>query len=104
MVAVIVGYRLKPGTDIQPIFMELRSNAITYRGFVQALNVIASGDKTIAAIIYSWERIEDWREWENSSARKEILNKADELLLEQPRVTVYRVMPTTAWSHSILED
>ena len=104
MIAVIVGYKLKTGADIQPIFMELRSHAITYHGFVQALNVITTRDKTIAAIIYSWEKIEDWHEWENSIIRQKILNKADNLLLEQPRTTVYRVMPTTAWSYNITDD
>jgi len=98
MVLVIVGYKLKSGANIQPVFMELRSHAITYHGFVQALNVISTKDKTIAAIIYSWEKIEDWHEWENSSIRKSVLHKVDDLLLEQPRVTVYKVMPTTAWA------
>jgi antibiotic biosynthesis monooxygenase (ABM) superfamily enzyme len=104
LIAVIVGYKLKTGTDIQSILMKLRSHAMTYGGFIKAENLISTKDKTIAAIIYSWDKIEDWHIWENSSIRQEILHQADALLLEQPRITVYKVMPTTGWVHNILDD
>ena len=104
MIAVIVGYKLKTDADIQPILMKLRSHAMTYLGFIKAENLISTKDKTIAAIIYSWETIEDWHIWENSSIRKEILEQADAILIEQPRITVYRVVPTTGWTHQTLDD
>ncbi|UCE97782.1 MAG: hypothetical protein JSV74_00125 [Dehalococcoidia bacterium] len=103
MISVIVGYRLKSGADIQPILRKLMSNAITYAGFIKAENLVSSKDKTIAVIIYTWNKIEDWRIWEQSTTRQKIIEQADTLLLEQPRVTVYQVMPTTEW-HKTLDD
>jgi len=104
LVAVIVGYKLKAGADIQPILMKLRTHAMTFLGFIKAENLISTKDETITAIIYSWETIEAWHIWENSSIRKEILQQTDAILLEQPRVTVYRVVPTTGWTHQIRGD
>lgn len=104
MLAVIVGYKLKAGADLQPILMKLRSHAMTYHGFVKAENLISAKDETIAAIVYTWEEIKDWHTWENSSIRQEIIKQADAILLEPPRITVYKVMPTTGWVHNILDN
>jgi heme-degrading monooxygenase HmoA len=104
LIAVIVGYKLKWGVNIQPTLMKLRTHAMTYLGFIKAENLISTKDEKIAAIIYSWETIEDWHIWENSSIRQEILQQTDAILLEQPRVTVYQVVPTTGWTHQILDD
>jgi len=95
MIKVVVGYKLKAGVDIQPILMKLRSHAITYPGFVSAENLISVQDNSIIFVLYTWEKIEDWRLWENTSIRKRILQEADALSSEQPRVRIYRVLPTT---------
>jgi len=97
VVYIIVGYKLKSGADIQPILRKLMSNAVTHPGFVKAENLISTKDKTIAVIIYTWDKIEDWHVWEQSTIRQKIIQQADTLLLEQPRVTMYQVMPTTEW-------
>ena len=97
MVKVITGYRLKVGADIQPILMKLRSHAITFPGFVGAENLVSVQDNSIVFVLYTWGEIEYWQTWENTSIRKRILQEADALLCEQPRVRIYRVMPTTKW-------
>ena len=100
MISVIVGYKLKSGADIKPILRKLMSNAITHPGFIRAENLVSTKHKTIAIIIYTWDKIEDWRVWEQSTIRQKITQQADTLLLEQPRVTVYQVMPTVEWVHN----
>ena len=80
------------------------TNVITHPGFLKAQNLVSSKDSTIAVIIYTWDNIKDWHEWENSSIRQKIIKQADTLLLEDPRVTVYQVMPTTEWVHNIIDD
>ena len=104
MITVIIGYKLKTGAGIQPILRKLMTNVITHPGFIKAQNLVSTKDETIAVIIYTWDTIGDWHAWEDSSIRKKIIEQADTLLLEQPRVTVYQVMPTTEWVHNILDD
>ena len=97
MIKVITGYKLKSGADILPILLKLRSQALTYPGFVGAENLVNDKDSSIVAIISTWEKVEDWRSWEASKARREILREAEALLEEELRVTIYRIIPTARW-------
>ena len=42
MIKVVVGFRLKVGSDIQPTLMKLRSYAITFPGFISAENLVST--------------------------------------------------------------
>lgn len=99
MINVIVGYRLKVGSDIQPVLMKLRSYAMTFHGFIGAENLISIQDNTIVAMVSTWENADDWRMWEDSKIRKQIVKEAEVILEEKPRVTVYRLVPTTGWAY-----
>jgi antibiotic biosynthesis monooxygenase (ABM) superfamily enzyme len=97
MIKVIEGLKLKPGTNIQPILLKLRTQAMTYPGFIGADNLISEKDNSIVAMISTWEKPEYWYAWESSKIRQEILREAKALLLEEPRVMVYKLIPTVAW-------
>jgi len=97
MIKVIVGYKVRRGENIEPILHELRSNAMTYPGFVGAENLISEKDTSIVAVISTWEKAEDWRVWEKSTIRQKLLRQAETILVEEPRITVYRTAPTARW-------
>jgi len=97
MIKVIVGYKLKKSANIQPILLKLRSHAMTYRGYVGAENLLSEQDISIVAMVTTWEKVEDWRSWETSKAKQEILREAEAILAEEPRVTIYRIIPTVRW-------
>ena len=97
MIKVITGYKLKKDVDIQPILLKIRSHAMTYPGYVGAENLINDKDVSIVAIITTWEKVEDWRSWEKSRARQEIHREIEELLEEEPRIAIYRIIPTVRW-------
>ena len=97
MIKVIVGYKVKIREDIEPILLKLRSNAMTYPGFVGEEILISQKDIYVVAVISTWVKAEDWRAWEESTTRKELLRQAKALLVDEPRVTVWRVMPTVRW-------
>jgi len=102
MVKVIVGYKVKKGADIAPTLLRLRSYAVTFLGFISAENLRSEEDGSIIAMASTWENIENWRVWESASIRKQILQEAENLFEEEPRITVYRIMPTTAWEYTRL--
>jgi heme-degrading monooxygenase HmoA len=95
MIKVIVGYKIKSDVDIKPILFKLRTHAMTFPGFIGAENLVSTEDSSIVAMISTWEKPEDWHEWESSMLRQEILREARMLLLEEPRVTVYQPISTT---------
>ena len=97
MIKVIVGYKLKKDADLQPILFKLRMAAMSYLGYVGSENLLSEQDPSIVAIVTTWEGVEHWRLWETSKARLELLREAKPLLVEGPKITIYRVMPTTRW-------
>jgi heme-degrading monooxygenase HmoA len=97
MVKVIIGYKLKRGADILPMLVKLRSHAMNSPGYVGAENLMNNKDVSIVAIITTWEDVEYWRDWEKSSSRLAIIKEFKDLLAEEPKVTIYRVIPTKKW-------
>ena len=104
MIKVIVGYKVKEGADIQPILVNLRTNAMTFPGFISAENLYSEIDNSIVAISMSWEKLEYWKEWESSNVRQRILQDANTLLVEEPRITIYRLIPTTGWERYVRRE
>jgi antibiotic biosynthesis monooxygenase (ABM) superfamily enzyme len=100
MIKVIEGYELKKGADIQPLFLKLRSCAMTFPGFISAEHIRSVKGSSIAALLYNWARLEDWDAWESSKLRQQILHEAEALLGSKPRITIYEVMPTSAWTYT----
>jgi heme-degrading monooxygenase HmoA len=103
MIKVIEGYELKKGADIQPVFLKLRSYAMTFPGFISAEHIRSVKGSPISALLYNWKRIEDWDAWESSALRKQILQEAEALVVSKPRVTIYEVVPTSAWTYTGLK-
>jgi heme-degrading monooxygenase HmoA len=97
MVKVIIGYRLKQGADILPMLVALRSHAMTYPGYVGAENLMNNHDVTIVAIITTWEDVEYFKDWEKSRSRQAIIKEFQDILVEEPKVTIYRIIPTKKW-------
>ncbi len=97
MIKVIVGYKVNDVFQMQRILQKLRSAALNYRGFVRSEVLLSESDKSLIAVEKAWDRIEDWREWEKSQPRQELLREAEKLLLEEPRITKYWILPTDSW-------
>jgi heme-degrading monooxygenase HmoA len=97
MIKVFEGYKLKAGADIRPVLLKLRSYALTCPGFVGAENLVSEKDSSIVTMISMWEEVENWRMWERSEISHELHRQAEDLLVEEPRVTAYRIIPTVGW-------
>ena len=99
MIRVIIGYRVKKDADIQQMLFRLRSYAMTFPGFIGAENLVSEQDRSIVAMIQTWDKLEDWKAWEPSKIRQSILKEASALLEEPPRVTIYRIAPSAGWTY-----
>jgi len=97
LIKVINGYKLKRGVDLQPVLLKLREHAMSYPGYVGAENLVSDKDPSIVAIITTWDSVEQWRNWQESRMRGEIMKGGEPLLEEELRVSVYRVIPTARW-------
>jgi len=103
MIKVIEGYELREGADIQPLFLKLRSYAMTFPGFISAEHIRSVKGTFIAALLYNWKALENWEAWESSKLRQQILQEAEALFVSEPRITTYEVVPTSAWTYTGLK-
>ena len=103
MIKVIEGYELKKGADIQPMFLKLRSYAMTFPGFVSVEHIRSVKGSSIAALLYNWEGLQNWQAWESSKLRQQILRDTEVFLVSEPRITIYEVVPTSAWTYTSLK-
>ena len=96
MIKGIVGYKVRKGEDVQPILLTLKSHAMQYPGLRSVENLINEKDSSVVAMLSTWEKLEDWRVWKESEITQELLRQAETLLMGEPRVTTYSVMPAVS--------
>lgn len=94
MIKGIVGCKVRRDKDIQPLLLKLRSHALQYPGFKSVENLVNEENIAIVAMVSTWETLECWRLWEESKITQELLRQGETLLVEESRVTTYRMAPT----------
>jgi len=98
MIKGILGCRVRKDRDLEPIFIKLRSHATQYQGFKGIENLVSEENASVVAMVSTWDSLEDWKSWAQSTITQELLQQAETLLMEEPRVTTYRMMmPVVRW-------
>ncbi len=96
MIKGIVGCRARKDMDLEPILLKLKSHATQYQGFKGMENLVSEDNASVVAMVSTWENLENWRSWSQSTITQELLRQAQTLLTEEPRVTTYRMMASAA--------
>ena len=98
MIKGFVGCKVKKDRDLELILLKLRSHAMQYQGFKGMENLVGEGNDSVVTIVSTWNTLEDWQSWAQSRITQELLRQAEALLVEEPRVTTYRMMmPAVRW-------
>jgi heme-degrading monooxygenase HmoA len=98
MIKGIVGCKVRKDTDLEPVLLKLKSHAMQYQGFKGMENLVSEENASVVAMVSTWESLEDWKSWAQSMITQELLRQAETLLMEEPRVTTYRMMmPAVRW-------
>ena len=94
MIKVIEGHKGKPGENMQPLFLKFRANAMQYPGFMGAENLVSQKFASVVLFVSTWDAVENWRLWEKSSMRTKLYQEAEELSADEPRVSIFMLVPT----------
>jgi len=98
MIKGIVGCKVRKDRDLEPVLLKLKSHATQYQGFKGMENLVSEESASVVAMVSTWESLEDWKSWAQSSITQEVFRQAETLLTEEPRVTTYRMMmPAVMW-------
>ena len=98
MIKGIVGCKVKRDADLEPVLLKLKSHAMQYQGFQGMENLVGEENASVVAMVSTWESLEDWISWAQSTITREVLRQAKTLLMEEPRVTTYKMFaPSIRW-------
>ena len=94
MIRVIIERQVKNKERLLPMLQELRATAVHQPGYVTGETLVSTEDDSITAVISTWHSLEQWQAWETSETRATLYELIEPLLVEEPRIRVYRVMAT----------
>lgn len=96
MIRVLVERHLKKGKvgDLIPLLNELRTAALHQPGYVSGETLASAEDASIIMVLSTWRNVEDWRAWEKSETRIKLYKQIEPLLVEKPKVNIYRIAAT----------
>ena len=90
-VKILIRRKVPKGKEGQllPLLLDLRSKATTQPGYISGETLRNVDDPQETIVISTWQSVENWKAWEGSKGRGEILNKIDALVGEAATYGVY---------------
>ncbi|MBW2003275.1 MAG: antibiotic biosynthesis monooxygenase [Deltaproteobacteria bacterium] len=90
-IKVIITRKVTKGKqkDLLPLLMELRSKAMSQKGYISGETLKGISDSDEFMVISTWNSLEDWNAWDNNPAREEIQAKIDASLEEKTVAKAY---------------
>ena len=79
--------------ELAELLKELRVSAIRRPGYISGETLFSMDLPGAHVVISTWRSLSDWKAWEKSRERTEILEKIQPLLTGPERVSVYGVTP-----------
>lgn len=98
MIKGIIGCKVRKDRNLESVLLKLKSHAAQYQGFKGMENLVSEQDASVVAMVSTWDTLENWNSWAKSSITQEVLQQAKMVLVENPRVTTYRMStPAARW-------
>lgn len=90
-IRVLIEREVDPGQEakLQQLLMQVRGKAIAAKGYISGETLRAAGRPNKFLVISTWNSIDDWNAWDESSARTEFRQQLGKLLLNPEKTTVY---------------
>lgn len=99
MIRVIIERRLKARESLAPLLQQLRASAMKWPGYISGESLVSTEDDTIILVISTWRSLEDWIVWETSEVRDKLYQQIKPLLVENPKVSTYKILATEERPH-----
>ncbi len=99
MIRVIVERELKDGKDIGRLLLDLHMIAVLQKGHISNETWINAEDNHKITVLSTWQSLQDWKKWEQSKERAQIIEKIDPLLTKKAKISVWEAMTTTDYEY-----
>ncbi len=90
-VRIIIDRKVRKGKEAEffDLLKELRSKAISAKGYVSGETLRALFDHHNYVVISTWQSTEDWQNWEKNSERKNIRARIEKLMVRPTKAKIY---------------
>jgi antibiotic biosynthesis monooxygenase (ABM) superfamily enzyme len=101
MIKVSVERQIKNWKDIGHLLLELHMIAVLRKGHISNETLINVGNNQVITVVSTWQRLEDWKAWELSKERAEILEKIEPLLAKKTQIKIYEMISPADFDYYI---
>ena len=76
-IKIIIDRKIRKGkeSDVFGLLKELRSKAISSKGYISGETLRALPDRHNYIVVSTWQSADDWKHWEKNSERRKIQTK-----------------------------
>ena len=71
------------------LLMQLRAKAMRQRGYISGETLFSIDSPGTHVVLSTWESLNDWKAWEKSPQRTDIVKKIDAMLNASGKVSVF---------------
>lgn len=95
MIRVMIERKIREGheQDFWELIGKLRSNAVLLPGYISGETWVDNDDPLHLVVLSTWDRMEEWLTWKQSTDRKNLLAALEPLLAEPACETILRRLP-----------
>ncbi len=92
-VKVLIKRTLKDGTlkEASQVLSNARAGAMNQPGYISSENLSSIDNPNMIVVVSMWQKLEDWQDWKNTPARKEIEAKFSEILAKPTEYEHYEM-------------
>ena len=90
-VKIIIDRKVRKGkeTDFFDLLKELRSKAVSSKGYISGETLRALSDRHNYVAVGTWQSIEDWKHWEKNPERKKIQARIEKIMVRPTKTKIY---------------
>lgn len=89
MVRVIIEHKAKDTEKLAKVIGRVTTEAMKQHGYITGEFRVNTEDPTNVLVMSTWDKIEDWKAWDNSEAKTRIKPQIDNLLVEPYTVRTF---------------
>jgi len=93
MIRVIITRQVMQREKMSVLLREVRAAVMPYPGYVSGEILISTEDRNVVAVISTWRSLADWKRWEKSEQRSNILRRIEPILVAPPFIETYEIIP-----------
>jgi heme-degrading monooxygenase HmoA len=90
-VRIIIDRKVKKGkeSEFSELLKQLRSKAVSSKGYISGETLRALSDHHNYIVISTWQRADDWKNWEKDPEKKKIQARIEKIMVRPTKTKIY---------------